>query len=182
MGREMKSLIVVVDTSYPGEYSLINEVLKKAGTEVNVGIVSKNVNVNYNVDLTEKVMEESLGDYDVLAFVGGYWTYFAVTGKKIPKRINPVVSTEALDKLLTYAVNSGKKTILPLVMPAYASKLGLLKGRKATVYLTTDLIRILKENGVEFISDPIVVDGSLITMSTLNLNELIRVCSNVVCQ
>ncbi len=170
-------MIIVADTSYPGEYSLVKEALKKVGAEVVVGIVSKNLNINYDLDFTEEVKEDALRDYDVVAFIGGYWAYFAATGKKVPRRVNPMVNTDSLNKLLTHAINSGKKTILPLTMPAYAAKLGLLKGKKATVYPTTDLIRILRDNGAEFTDTSPTVDGSLITMSRLNQDDIVRVLS-----
>ncbi len=109
----MKALVIVADTSYEGEYSMAVQALRQLGMEVSTGLVSKNANVNFDIDLTDKLGEDVLGGYDVVIFIGGYWAYYAVTGKEMPGRVKPMVNREAFEKLLTQSVSGGKKTILP---------------------------------------------------------------------
>ena len=173
----MKALIIVADTSYKGEYSMTVQALRQLGMEVSTGLVSKTANVNFDIDLTDKLSEDVLSGYDVIAFIGGYWAYYAVTGKEMPGKVKPMVNREAFEKLLTQSISSGKKTILPLATPAYAAKLGLLKGRKATVYPTTDLISILRSNGVDYVNEDFVVDGNIVTLKRMTVEFLTKALS-----
>lgn len=174
----MKALIIVADTSYKGEYSMTVQALRQLGMEVSTGLVSKTINVNFDIDMTDKVDEGVLDGYDVIAFIGGYWAYYAVIGKEMPGRARPMVNREAFEKLIIKSVSSGKKTILPLATPAYAAKLGLLRGRKATVYPTTDLINLLKNNGVEFVNEDFVVDGGVVTLKRVTVESLTKALSS----
>ena len=175
----MRALIIVADTSYKGEYSMTVQALRQLGMEVSTGLVSKTVDVNFDIDLTDRISEDVLNGYDVIAFIGGYWAYYAVTGKEMPGKVRPMVNKEAFEKLLTQSVSSGKKTILPLATPAYAAKLGLLRGRKATVYPTTDLIGILRGNGVDFVGDDFVVDGNVVTLKRVTVDFLTKAFSKL---
>lgn len=174
----MKALIIVADVSYKGgEYSMTVQALRQLGMEVSTGLVSKTADVNFDIDLTDKFSEDVLDGYDVVAFIGGYWAYYAVTGKEIPGRVKPMVNKEAFEKLLTHSINSGKKTILPLATPAYAAKLGLLRGRKATVYPTTDLINILRNNGVDYVNEDFVIDNNVVTLKRMAVEFLTKALS-----
>lgn len=170
----MRTLIIVADDSYKGEYSMIMQAFRQLGVEVSTGIVSKTARVNFDLDLTEGADEGVVENYDVIAFVGGYWAYYAVVGKEMPGRSKPVINKEVFEKLLTKAINSGKKVILPLALPAYAAKLGLLKGRRATTYPTTDLINVLRSNGVEFVNEDFVVDGNVVTLKRVSVESLVK--------
>ncbi|ADN51737.1 DJ-1/PfpI family protein [Vulcanisaeta distributa] len=170
----MKALVIVADMSYEGEYSMAVQALRQLGMEVNSGLISKNANVNFDIDLTDKLGEDVLGGYDVVIFIGGYWAYYAVTGKEMPGRVKPMVNREAFEKLLTQSVSGGKKTILPLATPAYAAKLGLLRGKRATVYPTTDLIGILRGNGVDYVNEDFVIDGNVITLKRITVEFLTK--------
>lgn len=89
-----------------------------------------------------------------------------------------MVNREAFEKLLTQSISNGKITVLPLAVPAYAARLGLLKGRKATVYPTTDLITILKNNGgVEYINNDLVIDGNVVTLKRTTVESLTKAFS-----
>ena len=173
----MKALIIVADDSYKGEYSMAVQGLRQLGMEVSTGLVSKNANVNFDLDFTEGFSEDSLSEYDVIVFIGGYWAYYAVVGKEAPGRVKHMVNRDVFEKILIHAVNSGKKVVLPLALPAYAAKLGLLKGKRATVYPTTDLIGILKNNGVEFANEDFVVDGNVVSMKRMSVEALSKALS-----
>jgi len=170
----MKALIIVADDSYKGEYSMMMQALRQLGMEVSTGLVSKTARVNFDLDFTENFDENKLGDYDIIAFIGGYWAYYTVTGKETPGRVKPMVNRDIFEKLLTKSVSGGKKVILPLALPAYAAKLGLLKGRRATVYPTTELISLLRNNGVEFVNEDFVVDNNIVTMKKVSVDTIIK--------
>nr|MCG2895497.1 hypothetical protein [Vulcanisaeta sp.] len=111
--------------------------------------------------------------------VGGYWAYYAVAGKEIPGRVKPIVNKEVFEKILTKSISTGKKVVLPLALPAYAAKLGLLRGRRATVYPTTELISILKSNGVEFVNEDFVIDNNVITMKRVSVDSLTKALQGI---
>jgi hypothetical protein len=85
-----------------------------------------------------------------------------------------MVNRDIFEKLLTKSVSGGKKVILPLALPAYAAKLGLLKGRRATVYPTTELISLLRSNGAEFVNEDFVVDNNIVTMKKVSVDTIIK--------
>lgn len=95
----------------------------------------------------------------------------------MPGKTKPIVNKEVFEKLLIQSISTGKKTILPLATPAYAAKLGLLKGKRATVYPTTDLISVLKGNGVEFVNGDFVIDGNVVTMKRVTVDLLTKALS-----
>ncbi len=173
----MKALIIVADVSYKGEYSMVVQALRQLGMEVSIGLASKTANINFNIDLTKDVSGDLLTSNDLVVFIGGYWAYYAATGKDMPGKVKSVVNREAFEKLLTQSISSGRITVLPLAVPAYAAKLGLLKGRKATVYPTTDLITMLRNNGVEYVNNDLVVDSNIITLKRATVESLTKAFS-----
>ncbi|MEM3126540.1 MAG: DJ-1/PfpI family protein [Candidatus Woesearchaeota archaeon] len=46
---------------------------------------------------------------------------------------------------------------------AVLAKAGITRGKKSTVWKSEETIRILKENGVNFVDEDVVVDGNIIT-------------------
>ncbi|NPA70434.1 MAG: DJ-1/PfpI family protein [Crenarchaeota archaeon] len=172
----MKCLVLVLDTSWKGEYPAMVQALKESGYEVDTGILAPDATANYKYEFVYAgpEMENVVQNYDAVAVVGGYRMYYIVCGKKFPtRRLEvPRLNVQALEVALKTAMSSNKLIIAPLAVPAYLAKLGLIRGRKATVYPTTDLIRMLIENGVEFVNEDIVRDGNLITMKKMNVEEL----------
>jgi putative intracellular protease/amidase len=169
----MRILIVVADTSYRGEYSMALQALHEAKCEVTTGILDDRVNVNHQLDLRR----DNVGEYDSVLVVGGYGLYYGITGKKSPGRV--IVPTEGqlsiLGSLLSNAVKHGSTVIAPLVVPAYMARLGLLRGRRATVYPLSDLLRMLVDGGAEFVNEPVVVDGNVVTMKRLTVSNILGV-------
>ncbi|GGI83564.1 hypothetical protein GCM10007112_20420 [Vulcanisaeta souniana JCM 11219] len=153
------------------------QALRQLSMEVSTGLVSKTANINFDIDLSRGVGEDLLTNYDLAVFIAGYWAYYAATGKDMPGKVKSVVNREAFEKLLTQSISNGKITVLPLAVPAYAARLGLLKGRKATVYPTTDLITILKNNGVEYINNDLVIDGNVVTLKRTTVESLTKAFS-----
>ncbi|MFN3804374.1 MAG: DJ-1/PfpI family protein [Pyrobaculum sp.] len=176
----MRSLICVLDATE--EYSISKNILLQAGFEVKSAVASHDVNINYDIDLAaaprEKVVELTR-EFDMFALLGGYKMYYHLLGKKPPlKTWRLDVDIEKLDMLTTEFYRGGKVIVAPLAVPAYMAKLGLLKGRDATVYPTTELIKILRENQVNFVNKPVVKSGNFITIKnveTVGGKELLNI-------
>jgi len=171
----LKAFLAVVDTSYKGELSSALKSLRESNYEVTIGILNDIININHQVDLRRE--KPNLGDYDAVMVIGGYGLYYGITGKKSPGRM-VVPSKEELDilgQVLSHAVENNAMIIAPLVVPAYMAKLGLLRGKKATVYPLTDLLEMLINGGAEFINATTVIDGRIITMKRLITSDLVKV-------
>lgn len=181
----MKALVLTLDLSWKGEYSMIIQALKESGVEdVKIGVLSTDLNVNYDYDFVTEVekvnIDEIVQNFDIFVLVGGYRLYYIVTGKKFPKKTLEFKNDlSILDNILKKAFEKNKIIITSIAGPAYLAKLGILKGRKATVYPTTDLIYILRENGVEFVNSDTVVDGNLITLKKPNVEILVKALKEI---
>ncbi len=71
-----------------------------------------------------------------------------------------------------------RRQYCPLATPAYAARLGLLRGgKRATVYPTTDLIGILRSNGVDYVNEDFVIDGNVVTLKRMTVEFLTKALS-----
>lgn len=165
------ALIYVIDMAKREEYSTLKNFLTKAGYSAKSAIGSRDVNINYDVDLMTLSKEEvaKLADeFDLLALAGGYKIYYYVLKKKPPLKIWDLnIEVEKLDTLVEKFVKRGRLVVAPLAVPAYLAQLGLLKGRDATVYPITELIQILKENGANFVYRDVVKSGGVVTVKDI---------------
>ncbi|MEM1518666.1 MAG: DJ-1/PfpI family protein [Pyrobaculum sp.] len=163
-----KALIYVIDTAKREEYSTLKNFLTKAGYLVKSAIGSKDVNLNYDIDLeaiSKDEMSKLYEEFDLVALAGGYKIYYYVLKKKPPLKIWDFnIDVNKLNILLESFINNKKTVVAPLATPAYLAQIGYLKGREATVYPTTELIYILKENGVKFVNKDIVKSDMFITI------------------
>ncbi len=66
-------------------------------------------------------------------------------------------------KLLINAFSKGKVIAAICLSPATLANAGILQGKKATVYSTDQTLKIFKEKGVDYINQPVVADGNIIT-------------------
>jgi len=178
----MRCLLLVLDLSWKGEYSMMMQVLRELKHEVDVAALAPDIHVNYKYDLYVEAHRydlERLGaDYDLIGVVGGYRMYYIVTGKKFPKKSLEVkLDLSVLDKIVLSAAKNDRIVVAPVAVPAYLAKLGLLRGKRATVYPTTDLIKILEDNGAVFVNRLLVRDGNFITMKQVVVEELKRCVS-----
>ncbi len=172
-----KGLVVVLDLSWKGEYPMTIQALRESGFDVDSAIVVPDANINYRYDLFTEAdkyeLDKLVQDYDLVAIVGGYRMYYIVTEKKFPSRkLETQINMQALETIVKAAAASNRTIVAPLAVPAYLAKLGLLRGRKATVYPTTDLIQLLEQNGVSFVNAPAVKDGNYVTMKKMIVEEL----------
>ncbi|MCX7751700.1 MAG: DJ-1/PfpI family protein [Blastocatellia bacterium] len=92
-------------------------------------------------------------DYDAIVVVGGMGspTY--------------LWSNEALHRLLHEADEKGKIIGAICLSPAVLARAGLLRGRRATVYVTEDSMHELQRGGAHYQGVDVVTDGRIITAS-----------------
>lgn len=162
------ALIYVIDTAKKEEYSVLKNFLLKAGYDVRTAIGSRDVNVNYDIDLMAMSVDDAqrlAENFDLLALAGGFKIYYYVLKKKPPLKIWDLnIDVDKLGKLVEGFYKGGRSLLAPLAVPAYVAQLGFLKGHTATVYPTTELIKILTDNGVKFVNKPIVKSRNVITI------------------
>ena len=103
------------------------------------------------VDLT--LEELNIADFDAIVFVGGSGAAKYMNDERCWQIANQVVS-------------EGKVLGAICVAPAILARAGVLKNKKATVWSSTldkSAVKILKEEGANYQSDPVVVDGKIVT-------------------
>ena len=166
-----KALIYVIDTAKRDEYPTLKNFLMKGGYEVSVAVGSRDVNVNYTVDLMtlpSDKLSALFEEYDAFALVGGFKMYYHVLQKKPPlKTWDLNIDKERLAQLVVEFNKRGKLLIAPMAVPAYVAQLGLLSGRDATVYPVTELIKILRDNKANFVNRQIVRSRNIITVKDI---------------
>lgn len=122
----------------------------------------------YKVDIASQSTEESKGmlgaivkphltfkdvkiyDYDAVVVVGGRGTMTLVDNPDVLRIVK-----DAYDRQKVV----GAICLGPMVL----AKAGLLKGKKATVALSQDSMRLFKQLGIELVNEDVVAAGSIIT-------------------
>jgi len=138
------------------EYFVPKEILEKGGVKVKTASTKKGIALgadggDTNVDL---ILEEiNLVDFDAIIFVGGPGCLEYLDNEK---------SYQIVQKALV----ENKILAAICISPVILAKAGVLKGRKVTVWtsaLDKGPVKILNDNGAEFINEKIVKDGNIIT-------------------
>jgi len=138
------------------EYFGTKEVLERADVKITTVSAKKETAIGVyggevNVDLTEQ--EVDVKDYDVIVFIGG--------GGALK-----YLDNEVSYHLARQAVSQNKILAAICISPVILAKAGALKNKKATVWSSPfdkGPIKILKENGAEYLDEDVVVDGKIIT-------------------
>jgi putative intracellular protease/amidase len=166
-----KALIFVIDIAKREEYSVLKNFLTRAGYEVRSAIGSRDVNINYDVDFMSMSADDVAkiaDEYDLLGLAGGYKIYYHVLGRKPPLKIWDLnIDLGKLNIIIEKFHREGKTVVAPLAVPGYLAQLGLLRGREATVYPTTELIKILREGGAKFVNRQVVRSGGVVTVKDI---------------
>lgn len=68
-----------------------------------------------------------------------------------------------LKRLLEEAVEKDVVVAAICIAPMIIAGLGILQGKEATVFPTEESLAALKENGVRYVNDDVVVDGKFVT-------------------
>jgi protease I len=140
------------------EYFTPKEILEEAGAEVKTASNQKGRALGadggeVNVDLL--VSEINPADFSALVFIGG------------PGCLKALDNEESY-KVARETVAKNKVLAAICISPVVLAKAGVLKGKKATVWSSSmdrGPVKILEENGAEYLENPVVVDGKLITAS-----------------
>lgn len=99
--------------------------------------------------------EFQIENFDAVVFIGG-----PGMGKKI--------DDAGFQKIAKEAVQNNKVLAAICIAPALLAKAGVLKGKKAVVWsapLDKSAVKILKEEGAEYLAEDVVVDGKIVTAS-----------------
>lgn len=138
------------------EYFTPKKILEDAGAKV-ITVSSrkgKAIGVDggdIDIDLTLEELETK--NYDAVIFVGGGGAAAYADNAECCRVAKEIIAS---DKVL------GAICIAPIIL----AKCGVLRGKKATVWsLPLDKwpIKILKENGAEYVDEDVVIDGKIIT-------------------
>ena len=95
----------------------------------------------------------NINEFDALVFVGGPGAY-------------AFIEDESVWQIIRQARNKGKLLAAICIAPAILAKAGVLQGKKATIWssiMDKKSIKILQENGAEYLNKAIVQDGKIIT-------------------
>lgn len=138
------------------EYFMPKEILGKGGIEIKTASTSKGTALgadggDTNIDL---LLEEiKITDFDAIILIGG------------PGCLE-YLDNEKSYKILRVAKENNKIIAAICISPIILAKAGLLEGKKATVW-TSELdkgpVKVLEENGAEFINAKVFQDGNVIT-------------------
>ena len=151
----MKALFIVAQEGYqPHEYGAPKKILENASVEVITA--SKQVGTCTATDKTTTeatiaIAEINVSDYDAIVFIGGP----GAVGYQHDVQAH-LTAQEAINREKVLAAICIAPTIL-----AYAN---VLEGKKATVWNQDNKqAEILIKNGAEFVDQPVLIDGKIIT-------------------
>ncbi len=152
-GREVL-LIVSHDGFQDVEYSTVRDHLESRGASISVasdlpgtarGVSGTEVHVDLTLD------EVSVSDYDAVIFIGGPGTPQHLWGDG---RAEAIASQAAALGIPLGAI---------CLAPGVLADAGVLRGRRATVYPDPSAVQKLLDGGAEYVDEPVVVDGTIVT-------------------
>jgi len=147
-----KVLVIIAPQNFRDEeFQESFDACKKANFDVTVASVTNDTCVGMfgaKVTPDRSVDEVEAGQFDAVIVIGGAGTPVL---KKYPKVLQIIQKAAEQNKVLA-AICLG-----PIVL----AKAGILEGKKATVFSSG--ISEIKDGGAEYVPEPVVVDGNLIT-------------------
>lgn len=138
------------------EYFGTREVLEEAGVKIITFSTERGLAIGSyggEVRVDGILSEISVGEFDGIIFIGGQGA-LKFLDNEISYRI--IREVKEVGKIL------GAICISPVIL----AKAGVLNGKKATVWsspLDKKPIKILQENGTEYLDEDVVIDGKIIT-------------------
>lgn len=138
------------------EYFIPRQIFEQAGGRVVTvsSLSGRAVGVQGGEAEVDLLLDDlKVDDFDAIVFVGG-------TGAA------KYFEDERAHKIAREALEKDKLLAAICIAPAILAKAGVLEGKKATVWsgpMDKTSVKILKENGAEYLKGPVVVDGRLIT-------------------
>jgi len=138
------------------------DILEKAGYEVKVASITTNtatgmLGARVTPDL--RVKDAKVEDYDLIVVVGGSGS---------PE----LAKHEEVLFLLREASSENKKLGAICLGPMVLAKAGVLEGKRATVYRTTESVNALEQGGASFVDDTVVVEEDLVTANGPSASEV----------
>jgi protease I len=140
------------------EYFMPKEILEEVGFEVKTASNKKGRALGADggeVDINLLVSEINPADFSALVFIGG------------PGCLRALDNEESY-KVARETVAKNKVLAAICISPVVLAKAGVLKSKKATVWsspMDRSSIKILEDNKAEYLPEPVVVDGKIITAS-----------------
>ena len=157
--KKHKVLMVVANQGFrDDEYTIPKEILNSNNIDVATGALEPGlamgssgtkVNVDFIIDyfLTD---EDKWQEFSALIFIGG-------------SGMEPLADNEKLLELAAKFKLANKILAAICVAPLILANAGILKGRQATVFESTEYIDLLVNAGAEYVKQEVVVDGQIIT-------------------
>lgn len=147
-----KILMVIAPMNFrDAEYNEPRSVLENSGAEIKVASIQKGTSIGaegtkVEIDLT--VSEVNVGDYDVVAFIGG-------------PGMAEIIDDDSLQILAKKFYDAGKLTTAICVAPAILAKAGILSGKQATAWSGSE--NDLTAGGASYTGEPVTIDGKIVT-------------------
>lgn len=138
------------------EYFIPRNVFLSSGAVVKTFSTSEGTAIGVNggeAKIDEVIDKLNVSDFDAVVFLGGSGCL---------KYLDNETSYQIVRETLNQEKILGAICISPVIL----AKAGVLEGRKATVWhsvLDKSAVKILKENGAEFVEENVVRDGNIIT-------------------
>lgn len=151
----MKALIILFPENFRDEeFSVPKKNLEDAGVSVTVaGLQPGEARGMLGMKTTPDILldDVDIDDYDALIIPGGQGSVKYLWNNE--KVLHLVKEAYVKEKVVASICLSG----------AVLANAGILEGRKATVFPTSESVRVLREGGAEYIDQGVVVDGKIIT-------------------
>jgi len=149
-------MIVAFQDFRDEEYFTPKEILKGAGAEIKTASNQRGVAIGADggeatVDLL--VADINPADFDAIVFIGG------------PGCLNALDNEQSYE-VAKNTVAQNKVLASICISSVILAKAGVLSGKKATVWsspMDKSTVKILEDNGAEYLPDPVVVDGNIVT-------------------
>lgn len=138
------------------EYFIPKKILQASGAEVitvstSLGKAIGKLGGDTEVDALLDDLKAA--DYDAILFIGGPGAH-------------KYIDDETCHQIVREAVENNKVLAAICIAPAILAKAGVLNNKKATVWssvMDKFAVKILKESGADFQTEPVVVDGKIVT-------------------
>jgi protease I len=150
----MKALLVIGPDFRDEEYQIPKEVLEDAGVDVVTAAPSDDecTGAGGKVVAPDKMLSEvNARDYEAIVVVGG------------PGARENLWDNQDLLDLLASAAKAKKVVAGICISAAVLANAGVLEGKDATVFETPESLDALEEGGANYVNEPLVVDGKVIT-------------------
>lgn len=138
------------------EYFIPKQAFLNAGFEVKTISSQKGIAIGGSggeAEIDIVFDEINISEFDAIVFVGGPGAYKYIDDEKV---LNIIQKTVKQEKLLAAIC----------IAPAILATAGVLQGKKATIWssvMDKKPIKLLQENGAEYIDKSVVCDGNIIT-------------------